>query len=401
MSRDVIAGIDLGTTNSEIALVRDGRVRVIEWKGRKILPSVVGLDPEGRLLVGEEAKNQLKAYPERTVRSIKRMMGSGEKVRLGKEAFTPPEISAFILKELVRRAEESTGLKIEKVVITVPAYFSDAQRQATRAAGRIAGLDVVRLINEPTAASLAYGTAGKGGADGVYLVYDFGGGTFDVSVVRVENEVTEVLASHGDVRLGGDDFDALLAEHLVRGLPGRSKDSVRDPALWARLLEAAEAARRRLSEDVSVKVSEEFLGKDASGKPLHLEKEVSRGEFEDLVRSLVEKSMESVVRALDSAGLRASDIDEVLLVGGVTRTPLIQEELESFFGKPPRRDLHPDLCVAQGAALHGARIAGDRDAKVLVDVTPYSFGPSCLGELEGEMFLTASFPSSRKERPSP
>ncbi len=403
MAKEAVAGIDLGTTNSEIALVRDGRVQVIEWEGTGIMPSVVGFDPEGRLLVGEEAKNQLLAYPERTVRSIKRRMGTGDSVEIGDWELTPPEVSALILKELVRRAGEVTGLEIRKAVITVPAYFSDAQRQATRAAGEIAGLEVLRLINEPTAASLAYGAKGAGGrgGEGLYLVYDLGGGTFDVSIVQVGKDVTEVLASHGDVRLGGDDFDRLLAEELVRPLRKQGLDPSKDSVLWARLMDAAEKARRKLSDHVYTKVSEEFLGRKASGEAVHLEREVTRRELEDLIRPLVEKSLESVHEALKSAGKKISEISDVLLVGGVTRTPLIQERLEDLFGKAPRRDLHPDLCVAQGAALHAARLAGTSGGRVLVDVTPYSFGPSCLGELEGEVVPYFYVPVIRKGTPLP
>jgi molecular chaperone DnaK (HSP70) len=373
-----VFGIDLGTTNSVIAWVRDGKPECLAADGDPIVPSVVGLDPAGKLLVGIPAQRQRAAFPERTVASIKRKMGSDDKVALGEQKLTPPEVSALILKELARRAQDATGTRVRKVVITVPAFFQDAQRAATRLAGEIAGLEVVRLLNEPTAAALAFEGAEKG-RERKLLVYDLGGGTFDCSIVTTDGELTEVLASHGDVLLGGDDFDLLLVEHMVRELP---KTVLEEPVAKARLLQAAEACKRRLTEDVRTRVREEFLTKGA--QPLHLDREVTREEFEDLIKPLLERTLDSVHQALTLAGRTLPQIDDVLLVGGQTRTPYVGRRLQMLTNKLPRRDVHPDLCVALGAAIAGARQAGVVTGRVLVDVTPYSFGPSHLGELDGE-----------------
>jgi molecular chaperone DnaK (HSP70) len=379
---DLIVGIDLGTTNSEVAAFADGQVRVLGPGGQRILPSCVGFSAEGELLVGEPARNQQLLYPERTVRSIKRRMGNPETVMLGGKSFTPPEISAVILRELAEWARLSLGERPEKAVITVPAYFSDAQRSATREAGELAGLEVVRILNEPTAASLAYGHGD--GSRHTALIYDLGGGTFDVSVVTVEGDITEVLASHGNNRLGGDDFDDLLAERLAQAFQKKHGIDVRQghAAAKARLWWAAEEAKKKLSQEPYVAIREEALV-IRSGKPLHLETEISRTDYEALIRPMVESTLDSVSKALQDSGRKSGDMDSVLLVGGSTRTPLVCGLLSELMGIEPRQDVHPDLCVALGAGVLAARLAGREVDRVLLDVSPYSFGVSFLGERGG------------------
>ena len=381
MSEPII-GIDLGTTNSEVAAFVEGKVRVLGPGDRRILPSCVGFSTAGELLVGEPARNQQTLYPELTVSSIKRRMGTQETVTLGSRTFTPPEISALILRELVEWAAPSLGKRPEKAVITVPAYFSDAQRSATREAGTLAGLEAVRILNEPTAASLAYGFAD--GSRYTSLIYDLGGGTFDVSVVTVEGDVTEVLASHGNNRLGGDDFDDLLAERLAQEFQKQHGVDVRQghPSAKARLWWAAQEAKKKLSQEPFVVIREEALV-TLAGKPLHLETEISRLEYENLIRQMAESTLDSVSRALQDAGKKPGDMDAVLLVGGSTRTPLIFNLLSERMGVEPRQDVHPDLCVALGAGVLASRLAGRQVDRVLVDVSPYSFGISFIGERGG------------------
>jgi molecular chaperone DnaK len=397
---DVIVGIDLGTTNSEVAAFVDGQVRVLGPGDQRILPSCVGFSAAGELLVGETARNQQALYPERTVRSIKRRMGSQETVMLGSRSFTPPEISAVILRELVEWARLSLGQRPEKAVITVPAYFSDAQRSATREAGALAGLDVVRILNEPTAASLAYGYGD--GSRHTALIYDLGGGTFDVSVVTVEGDITEVLASHGNNRLGGDDFDDLLAERLAQEFQNQHGIDVRQnhAAAKARLWWAAEEAKKKLSQEPYATIREEALVTRA-GKPLHLEMEISRVDYESLIRPLVESTLDSVSKALQDSGKRPGDIDAVLLVGGSTRTPLVFSLLNDMMGIEPRQDVHPDLCVALGAGVLASRLAGQEINRVLVDVSPYSFGISYLGERGGVPYPYSYKPIIRRNTPLP
>ncbi len=395
---DLILGIDLGTTNSEVAAFVDGRVQVLASGRSNMLPSVVGLSPSGELLVGEPARNQLALYPERTVRSIKRKMGGSEQVMLGERAFTPPEISALILRELARWAARSLGEQIHKAVITVPAYFSDAQRQATREAAALAGLEAVRILNEPTAASLAYGAS----TAQTVLVYDLGGGTFDVSVVAVEGDVTEVMASHGDNHLGGDDFNDLLAEHLLAAFQSTHGIDLRQghPMAKARLWWAAEEAKKRLSAEPQVTVREEGLLSE-DGLPLHLELEVTREEYEAMVRPLLEKTLESVSKAMRDAGKTARDLDAILLVGGATRTPLVSRLLYERAGIQPREEIHPDLCVALGAGVLASRLAGHDVERVLVDVSPYSFGISYLGERGGAPYSYCYKPIIRRNSALP
>ncbi len=373
---DVIVGIDLGTTNSEVAVVEGGRPRVLPVDGDPILPSVVGLAEDGRLLVGKPARNQWVLAPDRTVKSIKRLMGRDVTVRLGGQSFRPQEISAMILRRLKEAAEVELGGPVAKAVITVPAYFNDTQRQATREAGELAGLEVVRIVNEPTAAALTYDPARSESER--FLVYDLGGGTFDVSVVQAEAGVFEVLASHGDTQLGGDDFDDLLLNHVAdEFLDMYGVDLRQDRVAKARLLRAVEAAKRHLSDHPFARLDEEFIA-EKDGVPLHLSTEVERDVYEDLIRPLIDRTMECVQRALDDARLTASRIDRVVLVGGSTRTPMIGRLLEERLGQPAHREVHPDLCVALGAAVQAGIVAGHDVGAVLVDITPHTLGIKCL-----------------------
>lgn len=375
-----LIGIDLGTTNSEVAALIDGEVQVLDEAGETILPSYVGLAPDDKLIVGTPARNQYIVYPERTIKSIKRRMGSDETVPLGDRQYSPAEISAMILRALKQRAETKLGVAVGRAVITVPAYFSDRQRQATRDAGSIAGLEVVRILNEPTAAALAYG-AGGGGASTV-LVYDLGGGTFDVSLVRIDRDVTEVLASHGNNHLGGDDFDRLVVDSILARLPGDVKRAVEaDRRAMSRIVRAAEEARKRLSFEPHTFVREENLV-EVKGVPQHVELELHRDELEEILLPLLRQTLDSVHRALADAGKRPADLDGILLVGGATRTPLVSELLAEATGLVPRQDLHPDLCVALGAGVQAARLQGYAIERVLVDVSPWSFGVSHIGYLD-------------------
>ncbi len=397
---DEIVGIDLGTTNSEIALYREGRPEVLgDEQDRLILPSVVGLSESGELLVGEAARNQFLLYPERTVRSIKRRMGSDAQVRLGERDYTPQEISAIILSRLKEIAERRLGRPVRKAVITVPAYFSDAQRQATREAGEIAGLEVARIINEPTAAALVYEAAQHQGKR--ILVYDLGGGTFDVSVVRIEEGVVEVISSHGNNHLGGDDFDHKIVEHVLEHLKIKHGVDVADrPQVMARILRSAEDAKKRLSDHPYARIAEEYLA-DKDGTPVNLDLELSRLDYEAMIMPFIEETLGAIHIALESAGLASSQVDEILLVGGATRTPLIRRRLAEAFGTDPRGEVDPDLCVAMGAAIQGAAIAGTEVSAVLVDVTPYTFGTSALGELDGELYPYKYVPIIPRNTPIP
>ena len=397
---DLVAGIDLGTTYSEIAAFVKDRVQVLGPETNKMLASCVGFSPTGELLVGDAARHQQLLYPELTVRSIKRKMGSAEVVRLGDKTFTPPEISALILRELVEWARRDLNQPVEKAVITVPAYFSDAQRNATREAGMLAGLEVVRILNEPTAASLAYGFGDA--SRHTAMVYDLGGGTFDVSIVSVEGDVTEVLASHGNNQLGGDDFDDLLLERLERQFQDQYSIDLRrgHPAAHARLWWAAEEAKKKLSFEPYVRVREEALLIE-NGKPLHLDLEISRDEYEEMIRPLIESTFDSVSKALGDARKSPGDLDAILLVGGSTRTPIIAQRLRELTSLEPRQDVHPDLCVALGAGVLASRVAGHEVERVLVDVSPFSFGPSYLGERGGFPYPHCYHPIIHRNTPLP
>lgn len=397
---DLVVGIDLGTTNSEVSAYLDGRVRVLGPCASKMLPSCVAISIEGELLVGESARNQQLIYPERTVRSVKRKMGSSEPVTLVERTFTPQEISALILRELAEWTRRELGQPVERAVITVPAYFSDAQRSATREAGMMAGLEVVRILNEPTAASLAYGLGD--GARRTVMIYDLGGGTFDVSVVTIEGEITEVLASHGNNHLGGDDFDDLLVQHLEQEFHRLHGIWLREGhrSAHARLWWAAEAAKKKLSFEPYVHIREEALVVE-DGKPLHLDMELSRQEYEKMILPMVESTLDSVSKALEDAGKKASDLATILLVGGSTRTPLVSRLLRERTGLEPRQDVHPDLCVALGAGVLASRLAGHNVERVLVDISPYSFGPAYLGERGGVPYPYCYRPIIRCNTPLP
>jgi molecular chaperone DnaK len=399
---DLIVGIDLGTTNSEVAVIRDGQPVVLAEDGEPILPSVVGLSADGRLLVGQTAKNQYVLAPERTVRSIKRKMGQDVTVHVGDQEYRPQEISAMILRSLRDRAARQLGQPVTKAVITVPAYFNDAQRQATREAGELAGLEVVRILNEPTAAALAYDPGGRDLRR--VLVYDLGGGTFDVSVVAAEEGVVEVLASHGDTQLGGDDFDDLLLKLVCdRFVDAHGIDLRENRAARARLLRAVEAAKRQLSDHPFARIEEEFIS-ERGGVALHLTQEITREEYENLIRPLIDRTMDCVQRALDDANLTGRQIDQVVLVGGSTRTPLITHLLEDRLVQPAHKEVNPDLIVAMGAALQGAIIAGSDVGSVLVDVTPHSLGIKCLDESPstfGMPFLYRFAPIIERNTPLP
>ena len=366
-------GIDLGTTNSEVAIVENGQVRVLPGEdGDLIFPSCVGFSDTGKLLVGREALRQYAAAPERTVKSIKRWMGTEHKTTLGDKEYLPHEVSAMILRALKQRAEKALGSTITQAVITVPAYFTDAQRQATKTAGEIAGLEVLQIINEPTAAALAYDLRSEETEQ--VVVYDLGGGTFDVSVVEITGEVTEVLASHGNNRLGGDDFDRLLQLHLAALFRKQhGVDVPDDAATQARLLRAAEQLKIDLSSHAFATVREAFLG--SKGKTaLHLEIEVARADFEKLIRPLLTETLEAIDRALADANRETDEIDRIILVGGSTRIPLVQEMIEEHLGQTPTDGIQPDLCVALGAALQAGVLVGESVDAILVDVIPHSLG---------------------------
>jgi molecular chaperone DnaK (HSP70) len=378
--REWIIGIDLGTTNSEVACIVDGKPYVIEENDDGIVPSCVGLDAQGNLLVGRAALNQWAGAPERTVRSVKRKMGSNEQIALGKETFSPQEISAVILKSLKARAERFLGQAVHKAVITVPAYFTDAQRQATRDAGTIAGLEVVRILNEPTAAALAYQTSQKEAR--TLLVYDLGGGTFDVSVVRSEAGVVEVLASTGDTCLGGDDFDRALAEHLKQSLPTKEEDFART----VRLLRAAEEGKKALSFTGVTRICEDHLGLQ-DGRPIHLDVELLRDELERLLEPFLQRTLSSITQALTDAKLTAMALDDVILVGGSTRIPMISELITRQLGHVPHGEIDPDRLVALGAALQAGLEMGLAVGATLVDITPYTFGTRALSDHGSDMYV--------------
>ena len=376
-----IIGIDLGTTNSEVAVLDNGQAHVIGDRDEAILPSVVALNDQGELIVGQEAKNLYWRNPQKAIKSIKRKMGTDEKVQLGEREYTPQEISAIILKTLHKRAEAYLKAPVSKAVITVPAYFSDAQRQATRDAGQIAGMEVVRIINEPTAAALTYEANLQ--TPQKIMVYDLGGGTFDVSIVSTGKGVVEVLSSHGDSHLGGDDFDETLLQHLLQKFEEQHGIDLRDNMqARGRLIRAAEEAKKHLSYHPFATVNENFL-EQKDGVQLHLNLEISRHSYEEMISSLLDKTIESVEIALRGAELQRKNIDKIVLVGGATRTPLVAQKLEEYMGQTPYLATHPDLCVAMGAAIQGGIILGEQVSSVLVDITPFTFGTSYFGMLHG------------------
>ncbi|NOX25782.1 MAG: Hsp70 family protein [Deltaproteobacteria bacterium] len=396
---ETIIGIDLGTTNSEVAIYKDGRVMVLEDNNSRIIPSYVGLDDNGEIIVGEEAKNQYQVYPERTIKSIKRKMGRDEKIVMGTEQYLPQELSAIILRKLKLIAEKHLNCRINKAVITVPAYFSDAQRQATREAGEIAGLEVVKIINEPTAAALSYKTESR--PNQRILIYDLGGGTFDVSVVQIEGGVVEVIASHGNNHLGGDDFDQKIVSAVIEHLKVEHNynDTLSSQAM-ARIEQAAENAKKALSDNPFALIAEEYLC-EIQGVPVNLNMDVAREDYEEMIRPYIDETLEAVHTALKSADLAASHINEVLLVGGSTRTPLVARRLEEKFGFAPRCDMDPDLCVAMGAAMQAAMIKGEDVHAALVDITPYTFGTRAYHEDENGPLPYYFVPIIKKNTPIP
>ena len=373
-----IIGIDLGTTNSCVAVFEGGEPSVIpNPEGARTTPSVVGFSKTGERMVGQIAKRQAITNPDRTVMSIKREMGTDYKVEIDGKRYTPQEISAMVLQKLKADAEAFLGATVTEAVITVPAYFSDAQRQATKDAGKIAGLEVKRIINEPTAAALAYGMDRE--ANQKIMVFDLGGGTFDVSLLEIDDGVFEVLATNGDTRLGGDDFDARIIEWMAdRFQKENGVDLRKDKMVMQRLKDAAEKAKIELSGMTSANINLPFITATAAG-PLHFEATLTRAEFDKLTADLVERTMIPTKKALSDAGLSASEIDKVLLVGGSTRIPAVQEAVKRFTGKEPFKGINPDECVALGAAIQGGVLGGDVKDLLLLDVTPLSLGIETLG----------------------
>ncbi len=415
-----IIGIDLGTTNSVVAVMEgDSPTVIINEEGARTTPSVVGFNKDGERLVGATARRQAIINPTRTVYSVKRFMGqrweeaskeSGRvpykvvratdglaKVQIDDKEFSPPEISAMILQKLKRDAEKYLGQPVTEAVITVPAYFNDAQRQATKDAGRIAGLDVKRIINEPTAAALAYGF-GKKKKDQTIAVYDFGGGTFDISILDVGDNVVEVRSTNGDTHLGGDDIDNVLIDWLIKEFKTETGiDVAGDKMVLQRLKDAAEKAKIELSASQSAQISLPFLSADKEG-PKHLERSLSRARFEQMIEPIVERTVEPCRVALRDAKVSAADIDEVILVGGSTRIPLVQKKVKDLFGKEPNRSVNPDEVVALGAAVQGGVLGGDVTDMLLLDVTPLSLGIETLGGVMTTLITrNSTIPTSKGE----
>ena len=374
-----IIGIDLGTTNSCVAVMEGGEPVVIpNAEGNRTTPSVVAFSKNGERLVGQIAKRQAVTNPDNTVISIKRKMGTNEKVNIDGESFTPQEISAMILQKLKADAENYLGQKVTQAVITVPAYFSDSQRQATKDAGKIAGLEVLRIINEPTAAALAFGMD-KEDQDQKIMIYDLGGGTFDVSILDIGDGVFEVLATNGNTHLGGDDFDQRIIDYLVSEFKkSNGIDLTQDKMAMQRLKEAAEKAKIELSGMQQTQINLPFITADANG-PKHLDVTLTRAKFEELIGDLIDATRVPVENALKDAKITAADLHKVLLVGGSTRVPAVQEMVKKITGKEPDKGINPDECVAIGAAIQGGVLSGDVKDLVLLDVTPLSLGIETLG----------------------
>jgi len=378
-----VVGIDLGTTNSEVAVIKNAKPVIIPVEGSPLLPSVVGLNKQGEVMVGRAARNQYILDPENTIRSIKRKMGTEERVTMGGKEYTPPEISAFILKRLKSAAEDFLSEQVGKAVITVPAYFSDSQRQATKDAGEIAGLEVVRIINEPTAAALAYGL--DRGKEQRIMVYDLGGGTFDVSIVEINSGVVEVLASHGNNHLGGDDFDNKLIEYIISTFKEeKGEDLKKNRKALARITFSAERAKVTLSNHPFASVKEEFIARKGL-LPLSLKKEIARSDFEQMIEELLQSTIKSIEIAMRDANLKPRDLDQVILVGGSTRIPRVSEIIREKVGLAPHSEINPDQCVALGAAIQAGIIEGEEIDAILVDVCPYSLGISVVGEKHGKI----------------
>ncbi|WP_311443183.1 molecular chaperone DnaK [Ezakiella coagulans] len=374
-----IIGIDLGTTNSCVAVMEGGDPTVIHnIEGNRTTPSIVAFTKEGERLVGETAKRQAVTNPDRTISSIKREMGTDYKISIDGKDYTPEEISAMILQKLKADAESYLGETVEDAVITVPAYFTDAQRQATKDAGRIAGLNVKRIINEPTAAALAYGMDKEEGQHKI-MVYDLGGGTFDVSILEVGDGVFEVMATRGNNRLGGDDFDNKLVDYIAEEFQKENGvDLKSDKMSLQRLKEAAEKAKKELSSTMTTNINLPFITATQNG-PLHLNMDITRAKFNELTSDLVEKTIAPVKDCIKDAGIEVSDLDKILLVGGSTRIPAVQDEVKKLTGRDPQKDINPDECVAIGAAIQGGVLTGEVKDLLLLDVTPLSLGLETLG----------------------
>lgn len=376
---DKIIGIDLGTTNSCVAVMEGGQPAVIaNAEGVRTTPSVVAFTKEGERLIGDSARRQAVTNPDRTISSIKRHMGTDYRVKIDKKSYSPQEISAMILQKLKKDAEAYLGMEIKKAVITVPAYFNDSQRQATKDAGRIAGLEVMRIINEPTSAALAYGLDNE--ETKKVMVYDLGGGTFDVSVIQIGGGVIEVLATAGNNHLGGDDFDERLSSYIIQEFKKKENiDLSRDMVAMQRIREESEKIKKELSSAGSVNVNLPFISMQDGGK--HLECVITRSKFEELTYDLVEATVIPVQTALNDAGISTEELDKVLLVGGSTRIPAVQKRVEELTGKMPAKNLNPDECVALGAAVQGGKLAGEEGLNqvLLLDVTPLSLSIETVG----------------------
>lgn len=395
-----IIGIDLGTTNSCVAVMEGGQPTVIvNSEGTRTTPSVVAFTKKGERLVGEPAKRQAVTNPERTVSSIKREMGSGYKVKIDKKNYSPQEISAFILMKLKKEAEDYLGQRVTEAVITVPAYFSDAQRQATKDAGRIAGLKVERIINEPTAAALAYGL--DNGEAQKILVYDLGGGTFDVSVIEIGDKVIEVLATSGDNHLGGDDFDKRLSDYIVSEFKRTEGiDLGKDKVALQRITEEAEKAKKELSSAQTVNINLPFITTTKAG-PVHLDMNITRAKFNELTSDLVERTTGPVITALNDAGITKGELNKVLLVGGSTRIPAVQDKVRQLTGLEPSKNMNPDECVALGASIQGGKLAGDSgnaSELLLLDVTPLTLSIETVGGIATHLIEKNSTIPCRKSQ---
>ncbi len=397
MAKEKILGIDLGTTFSCMAIMEAGKPIVIpNAEGQRTTPSVVAFTKDGERLVGSLAKRQAITNPTRTIQSIKRKMGTSEKVKIDDRSYTPQEISAMILQKLKADAEAYLGEKITKAVITVPAYFNDAQRQATKDAGRIAGLDVLRIINEPTASALAYGIDKE--TDATVLVYDLGGGTFDVSILTLGDGVFEVKATAGNNHLGGDDFDNRIIDYLVEEFQKKEGINLRsDPIAMQRLRDAAENAKIELSQKMKTTINLPYITTGPDG-PKFLDIDLTRAKFEQLIGDLVESTVGPVRQALSDAKLTSDQIDHVLLVGGSTRVPLVQETVKRILGKDPDKGINPDECVALGAAIQGAVLSGETKDIVLLDVTPLTLGIETLGGIATKLIERNTTIPTRKSQ---
>ena len=392
-----VIGIDLGTTNSVVAVMEGGEATVItNQEGSRLTPSVVGFSKSGERLVGQLAKRQAVSNPDRTISSIKRHMGTTYKVDIDAKKYSPEEISAMILQKLKADAEKYLGETVSEAVITVPAYFSDSQRQATKDAGKIAGLDVKRIINEPTAAALAYGIDKTD--DSTILVYDLGGGTFDVSILEMGDGVVEVKATNGDTHLGGDDFDQKIIDWMVSEFKkAEGIDLSSDRMAMQRLREAAEKAKIELSGVLTTNINLPFITAGAEG-PKHLDMDLSRAKFEEMTAVLVERTMGPVRQAMSDAGLKAADIQKVILVGGSSRIPAVQEAIKREIGKDPHHGINPDECVSVGAAIQAGVLAGEVKDVLLLDVTPLSLGIETLGGVFTKIIdRNTTIPTSKKQ----